>query len=415
MSEDYSKIIMNIRSLAVFRALRNDPVICGLCDLLCALGSVHGKGDHDLSESTPIADLYSDFISMLYPVTSDLGEYIRKAVLADDNFYIEAIACGDDVGSEIHDAVKKELIGLQEVASLSSHEIRKALSQACSCSEDQFPSWTNSSVNLLSDFMDKLKELHTTGYGIYADHDFFRIEDGRIVPVPQPDVIPISHLFGYERQRNIIIKNTEALIDGSDTTVANNILLYGDAGTGKSSTVKAVAHEYARRGLRLIEIKKDQLQLIPMVLDSISRQPLRFILFIDDLSFSGNDDNFSALKATLEGSVTGRGHNSIIYATSNRRHLIRERFSDREGDELHVNDTLQETMSLSARFGLTVMFEDPERDEYLDIVENLARLSGIDIPREELFSKAEAHAIRRSGRNPRTAKQFVDLLKAQLI
>lgn len=189
------------------------------------------------------------------------------------------------------------------------------------------------------------------------------------------------------------------------------MLLYGDAGTGKSSTVKAAAKHFAPEGLRMVEIKKNQLYMIPQIMEELASNPLKFILFIDDLSFNGNDDNFSALKATLEGSISGRGSNVAIYATSNRRHLVKENMSDRDGDELHVNDTIQETMSLAARFGLTVTFQKPDKDSYLSIVRSLADQYGIDMDEDELFRKAEAHALRSNGRSPRTAKQFIELLK----
>ena len=196
-----------------------------------------------------------------------------------------------------------------------------------------------------------------------------------------------------------------------DGTGASNMLLYGDAGTGKSSSVKAVAAHFAPGGLRIIEVKKNQLYQIPSVMEELASNPLKFILFIDDLSFSGNDDNFSALKATLEGSISGCGDNCVIYATSNRRHLVKESFADRAGDELHFNDTMQETMSLASRFGLSVTFQKPDKEEYLNIVRSLAREYGIDMDEHELFKKAEAHAIRKNGRSPRTAKQFIELLK----
>lgn len=161
----------------------------------------------------------------------------------------------------------------------------------------------------------------------------------------------------------------------------------------------------------MVEIKKNQLYMIPQIMEELASNPLKFILFIDDLSFNGNDDNFSALKATLEGSISGRGSNVAIYATSNRRHLVKENMSDRDGDELHVNDTIQETMSLAARFGLTVTFQKPDKDSYLSIVRSLADQYGIDMDEDELFRKAEAHALRSNGRSPRTAKQFIELLK----
>ena len=168
-----------------------------------------------------------------------------------------------------------------------------------------------------------------------------------------PDPQRLSELPGYEKEREKVIANTKALLAGMP---ANNVLLYGDAGTGKSSAVKAIANEFAPEGLRLVEVKKNQLYQIPDLMDKLAANPLKFILFIDDLSFTANDDNFAALKAILEGSVGGRAKNIAVYATSNRRHLIKETLTDRTGDDIHEADTRQELMSLSARFGLTVTF-----------------------------------------------------------
>ena len=414
MKKELLKYLIAIESLSVFGKLKEDPVIGCLYRLLRDL-----TAEEDDLDPVTLTEAYSALISTLYPVTSDLSEYIRKAVVTDDNFYIQAIACGDPISDEVRQAAEWELNNLEYIAGISCHMIKDAIAEnetePVSSLIKGMPQWVNSPLNLSEDFSKKVSDLSRTGYGMFAGHVFFRVSGEEIIPVPHPDAQSLSELFGYERQKAQIIKNTEALLGikgDSKSSSASNMLLYGDAGTGKSSTVKAVAREYADRGLRLIEIKKDQLMQIPKVLETISRQPLKFILFIDDLSFTENDDNFSALKATLEGSVTGRGDNSVIYATSNRRHLIRESFSDRNGDDIHVNDTLQETMSLSARFGLTVIFERPDRDEYLDIVVNLARLNGINMAEDELINKAETHAIRRNGRSPRTARQFVELLKS---
>ncbi len=193
---------------------------------------------------------------------------------------------------------------------------------------------------------------------------------------------------------------------------AVNVLLYGDAGTGKSSSVKAIANEFAADGLRLVEVKKNQLYQIPALLDSLAQNPLKFILFIDDLSFSANDDNFAALKAILEGSVGGRSQNVVVYANSNRRHLIKETLSDRSGDDIHEADTRQELMSLSARFGLTVTFQRPDKVRFEEILLDLAKQYGVQMPSDQLFIKGEAFAIRAGGRSPRVARQFIELLSA---
>ena len=240
---------------------------------------------------------------------------------------------------------------------------------------------------------------------MFAKHHLFTVENGQLVPVKYPDPQKLSELPGYEKEREKVIANTRALLAGSP---ANNVLLYGDAGTGKSSTVKAIANEYAADGLRLVEVKKNQLYQIPDLMDQLAATPLKFILFIDDLSFSSNDDNFAALKAILEGSVGGRARNIAVYATSNRRHLIKETMTDRTGDDIHEADTRQELMSLSARFGLAVTFQRPEKARFEAILTELARQHDIRMPMDQLLVKAEAFAIRAGGRSPRVAKQFIE-------
>ena len=394
MKKKFNALKLQIDSLAVFSKLKYDPVITCLRELLDVLSTKHDP---------EIVRLYSEFVSALYESTSDLTGYIRELILQDDNSYVRTSAAGHDAGIDIKLAAENELMMLQEIAGITSSEIKDSIDY-----DGFLPDWTTRDIDFRYDFMEKLSNIRKTGYGIFARYMFFRLDEGSIVPVKHPDCQTLEQLFGYERERDLIIRNTRALVDGRG---ASNMLLYGDAGTGKSSTVKAVAASMAHDGLRVIEVRKNQLYQIPDMMEELSSNPLRFIIFIDDLSFTGNDDNFSALKATLEGSISGCSDNIAIYATSNRRHLVKETFSDRTGDELHVNDTLQETMSLAARFGLTITFQKPDKDEYLHIVKELATEYGIDMDEAELFRKAEAHAIRKNGRSPRTAKQFIELRK----
>ena len=225
-----------------------------------------------------------------------------------------------------------------------------------------------------------------------------------------PDKIRLSSLIDYKREQQIILDNTMALLSGKP---AANILLTGDAGTGKSSTVKAVVNELSHLGLRILEVRKEQLHSIPAILDELNSNPLKFILFIDDLSFQKDDDNFSALKAILEGSVSARSRNVVIYATSNRRHLVKESFSNRDGDDVHRNDTMQEMLSLSERFGIQITFQKPDKKTYLDIVRHLAKDRGVEMPVEELEAQAERFALGRGGRSARAATQFIDSLLAK--
>ena len=247
------------------------------------------------------------------------------------------------------------------------------------------------------------------GVGMFGLNKAFRIKekdggDVEFVAINNMDKVMLDDLIGYEIQKKKLVDNTKAFVEGR---AANNVLLYGDAGTGKSSTVKAIANEFAADGLRLVEVKKNQLYQIPDLMDKLAANPLKFILFIDDLSFTANDDNFAALKAILEGSVGGRARNIAVYATSNRRHLIRESMADRQGDDVRVRDTLETVTSLSDRFGLEITFSVPDKDESLYIVEQLADESGLALERDELHLLAERFALRRNGRSPRTARQFI--------
>ncbi len=386
-----------LNSLTVFRQLLNDPVIANFQYLADTLNT------KDLQEQV---DAYCEFTSALYQESANLSTYIHKLIRNDENFYVKCKAGGKEVSPVIEISLGAELEALEELAGVTSASVKDVIGY-----KGFLPDWENSYLNLYEDYKERIGQLPVTGYGVYAKFSTFHLEDGKIVPVHHPDPQSLDMLFGYERERNMIIRNTEALISGEG---ASNMLLYGDAGTGKSSTIKAVCNHYASQGLRLLEIKKNELYRIPYVVEELSANPLKFVIFIDDLSFTANDDNFSALKAILEGSVTTCGNNIAIYATSNRRHLVKESMGDRNGDELHINDTLQETMSLAARFGLTITYQRPEKDQYLDIVKNLAQQYSIEMEETELFKKAEAHAIRRNGRSPRVAKQFIELLKVGL-
>ena len=181
-------------------------------------------------------------------------------------------------------------------------------------------------------------------------------------------------------------------------------MLYGDAGTGKSSSIKAIVNEYAPEGLRLVEIKQENYKLIPTVMHTLSEQPLKFILFIDDLSFEKDNSDFNALKSLLEGGLSARPSNIVVYVTSNRKHMIKESFSQRDGDDVHRNETLQELIALSERFGLTVGFFKPDKKEYLNIVYELKSQYKLNIDDMELSLLAEQYALKRGGRSPRTAR-----------
>lgn len=387
-----------LRSLVIFRELLMDPVIAGI-------EAVLAMADED--DGDAFATACAEFESSLFESTESWTDYLCNAVLQSENVCVRRKAHGE-LSPVLADSLQRELALLNELAGLTLEEILAGMENA----PDFFAAWTTHPCDLPGEYARRMNEVSVKGYGMFARYHVFVVEDGQLVPVKHPDPQRLSELPGYEKEREKVIANTEALLEGRP---ANNVLLYGDAGTGKSSAIKAIANEYAPRGLRLVEVKKNQLFQIPDLMDQLASNPLKFILFIDDLSFTTNDDNFAALKAILEGSVGGRAGNIAVYATSNRRHLIKETLEDRSGSDIHESDTRQELMSLAARFGLTVTFGQPDKSRFVQIVSDLAAQYGVGEDPEKLIVKAEAFAIRAGGRSPRVAKQFIELCKAGVL
>lgn len=380
-----------VQSLAVFRSLLSDPVIVTLEAYLEAPSVAH----------------YSAFVAALYDTGKrTLAGYIQHIVHCDENAYIRMIGRGTQPWPEMEANMAQEIRILQALADLTPEALREGLDW-----QGYLPGFPTKPVALAESYRERCANIHRYGYGIYAKHRMFYLSgENKIVPVRNPDQTRLSSLIDYKREQQIILDNTLALLAGKP---AANILLTGDAGTGKSSTVKAIVNELWEQGLRILEVRKEQLHAIPAILDALNTNPLKFILFIDDLSFQRDDDNFSALKAILEGSVSAKSRNVVIYATSNRRHLVKETFSSREGDDVHRNDTLQEVISLSERFGIQVTFQKPNKQTYLGIVRHLAREKGIQMEVSQLELLAEQYALGRGGRSARAATQFIDGLLAK--
>jgi len=255
------------------------------------------------------------------------------------------------------------------------------------------------------------------GTGSFARYSAFRwegnAEDQGLQGIAHPDPIQLSEIIGYNRQHNRLKANTERFLLGLP---AHDAALYGAPGTGKSSTVKAIANAYANRGLRLIELRKELVNDLPRIIALLRGRAPRFLIFIDDLSFEDHETEYKALKVLLEGSVEARPKNVLIYITTNRLNLIREQFSDRgkPTEEVHWKDTMDEKHSLVARFGLRVTFTTPDQEHYLTIATGLARQRGIDLPEEELHARALTWERQHTGRSGRLARQFVDDLQAEL-
>ena len=272
--------------------------------------------------------------------------------------------------------------------------------------------------NDANSFKDTVTEFYKEfGVGRFGLNKAFRIEeisDGRahIEPITRIEHISLEELVGYELQKNKLIENTEAFVEGRPS---NNVLLFGDAGTGKSSCVKAIVNRYYDKGLRIIEVYKHQFKLLSDVLEQIKDRNYKFIIYMDDLSFEDSELEYKYLKAILEGGLGKKPDNVLIYATSNRRHLIRESFRDKEetDEELHTRDTVQEKLSLSARFGVTIYFGSPDKNEYLHIVRELAKRQGLDVKDDELTLEAGKWELSHGGLSGRTASQFITYLKGK--
>lgn len=388
------QINMKIRSFVVFNNVLEDDVMKEFLNMI------------DIKEKSDIKKVeeYSNFTRKLFEKSENFSDYIWNLIMFDENIYVRKLASKEIISNMLKQCVLHELQTLQEIATITSQDIRNEIEYNGFMAE-----WlTNIEYDFNEMYEERMEKLFTVGYGIYSNNIMFTYDKGKVVPVKYPDNIKLSSHIGYERERKRIIDNTYAFIKGKP---AANVLLYGDAGTGKSSTVKAIVNEYGNEGLRMIEVRKGDLLEIPKLIEELANNPLKFILFIDDLSFAKNNEEIGALKAILEGSVTAKTSNVVIYATSNRRHLVQESFSEREGDDIHRNETIQEQISLSDRFGLSICFSKPGKKEYLDIIHGLLEEYEVkDI--ENIDMLAEQHAMSRGGRSGRTARQFVEYLKS---
>lgn len=270
-----------------------------------------------------------------------------------------------------------------------------------------------------NEFKDIITEFYKEyGVGKFGLNKAFRIEEGsdlktaNIIPITRVEHVYLNDIIGYDLQKKKLIENTESFIKGKP---ANNCLLYGDAGTGKSSSVKAIVNEYYDKGLRIIEIYKHQFRYLSDILEQLKDRNYKFIIYMDDLSFEESELEYKYLKAILEGGFGRRPENVLIYATSNRRHLIRESFRDKTetDEELHTRDTVEEKLSLSARFGEKIYYGSPDKKEFNSIVLALAKKHNIDMDESEILSKANMWELSHGGMSGRSATQFITYLQSQ--
>lgn len=389
---EVKNLSLRLTGLSVFRDILKTQELSSLMDFLLCEGELKDK-----------MRLYGEFVFSLGKHNNSFSDFLKKAVCEDENIYIVSVAKKRTVPDCLEENLQEELKLFSRLSGITPEVLFEN-----SGYEGYIPRFDSEKIDFTALYKERTENVATLGYGIFASRAMFKIEEGEVVPVDSADEISLSAFVGYEKERQTVKDNTQAFLEGRD---AVNVLLCGDAGTGKSSTVKALVNHYYDRGLRLIEIRKDQLFSLSHIMGRIADNPLKFIIFIDDLSFNKNDDCFSMLKAALEGSASAKAKNALIYATSNRRHIVKESFSDRGGDDVHRNDTMQELLSLSDRFGLTVYFQKPNKILYLDIVHALAQRKGITADEKELDIKAEAFALSKGSRSPRVAEQFIKSIR----
>lgn len=338
---------------------------------------------------------------------NSFAAYLTHKILCDDNLFARRAFAGT-LNNDICQAYSHDLAILQDIAKKADNPSGKVALAA----DSGFPSVRYGKDDDVfgknwgdGESLQKLVNFYRhNGYGIYIGHKAFTFENKTLKPVRNTSDITLSDLKDYEAEKKAIEDNTINFISGLPYS---NMLLYGDKGTGKSSTIHAVLNKYAEKGLRAVEIPKDQIKDINAVKEVLVGLPFKFFIFIDDLSLEEHDEKVTSLKASLEGSLTEKGANVMIVATSNRRHILKENFSDRE-NSVHARDTMEEQLSLSDRFGLTVYFSSTGKSEYLSIIRQLAADRKLKTPQDDLFALAERWALLKGGRSPRRARQFID-------
>ena len=385
-----------LRGLSAFRSLLDTPMLKDALQLLDAAARRDGEG--------ALAAYDQMFYRLKAEGYSGLGTWLWDTLRYTETPY------GDLAGSgrsdpELEGAARRDVDALLQLARLGAEDIRVALKPILTEEYvsvlDNLPAWETGAPFTFEELAAFYQE---NGAGLYAKYRAFLWEEGRLVPVADPDCPHPVELLGYDQQRKQVLDNTRLLVEGKPS---NNVLLFGDGGTGKSATVKSMLYLPGMENLRLIEIQKENLVGMPRLIRSLAGRRQSFILFIDDLAFDQDDKTYSSLKTILEGGLEKRPLNVAIYATSNRRHLVRQTFSDRAGDEVDAFETISEKTALAERFGLRIPYMTMSKTEYLALIDHLAGLYHVEMNREVLHAKAMEWEIRHAGRTPRVARQFI--------
>lgn len=402
--------------LAIYRGILKDPVIKSLVELLDILA----EGKFNLLDAV---DCYHRFIFALAGCGRTYRSHLMDLVLHDENAFSRQSEVKEyaAIAPSLIQTVQHDLNLLQQLYHLDFARLDNLTNSSMdnlirsgsdAGASDGFAPKLIASQVWADQTEDLYRYYHTNASGIMSRYHALRWDDQckELTGIPYPDQALLSDLVGYQSQKEQICRNTEQFLAGCP---ANNVLLYGSRGTGKSTMVKALLNEYWPKGLRIVEVACENLESLPEIIDILRSHALKYIIFIDDLSFEDYETRYKGLKAVMEGSLDARPANVLLYATSNRRHLVREYHSDRselQDDEIHTWDTMQEKLSLSDRFGLTVTFESPNQQLYLSIVEKLVNDRGLNLDEELVRYRAIAWERSHQGPSGRTARQFVDSL-----
>lgn len=385
------KTYFSVYFLIIFKNLKNDLLIKKFLAFL--------KTFEDENNFEKTIETYCDFVSILEEEKCD-----------DFSLYIKKLVYKTKVDMSFEKRIQKELNIITKITEISFEVIKEELNKKFEKYIDllnDLPEFKNTFYEFkISDFSEikiQFDELFEKNRAFIFDNSL------EIKPIEVSENLSFKNLKGYAEQKKVLYENTKALLEGLKV---NNILLYGDAGCGKSSSVRALLNEFS--DLKIVQIFKNNLINLDKLYEKLKNLPYKFIIFADDISFDEADDTFSTMKAVLDGSLIQCPKNAVIYATSNRRHLVKESFQARKGDEIHLNDTINELNSLSERFGINLLFSKPNNNDYIQIVLDLAKDYNIDIDKKVLVEKAQRIALIKGSTSPRIARQLIDNLIAHV-
>lgn len=390
-----------LAGVSVYRNLLELPPVAALRSLFQALE--RGNGEEAVEGYSAV------FYQLAVAGYDSLADYLTDQLYYASAPYPEAVARQRDTEC-LTQAAQRDVAIFAALAELNPEKIKQELatllSQDWQKAIQQLPVWK---LGKLPAFQELTEFYRVNGCGLFSRYRAFVWQDGGLHPVPRPDFVPEDAFLGYERQRDQVVENTRLLVAGQQV---NNVLLYGVSGTGKSATVKGLLGIRGFENLRLIEVQKEELCDIPRLVRDLAHRPQKFIIFIDDLAFDKEDRTFSSLKTILEGGLQPRPVNVAVYCTSNRRHLVRQNFSDRNGDEIDASETIQNKTSLADRFGLRVLYSELTKPQFIEMALKMARMKGIALESKALEQAAVRWEARHTSRSPRSALQFTASLLA---